>query len=65
MLAPSGISRNTVLKYSVAKAQPQPCIVPVKYLVTVCVLNFVGKIFMFLVGKKLCEVLIFVAMEAW
>ena len=30
-----------------------------------CVLNFVGKIFVFLVGKKICGVLIFVAMAAW
>ena len=32
---------------------------------TVCVLNFVGKIFVFLVGKKIRGVLNFVAMEAW
>ena len=29
LVAPSGISRNTVLKYSVTKTQPQLCIVPV------------------------------------
>ena len=28
-------------------------------------LNFVGKIFVFLVGKKICGVLNFVAMAAW
>ena len=32
---------------------------------TVRVLNFVGKIFVFLVSKKICGVLIFVAMAAW
>ena len=32
---------------------------------TVRVLNFVGKNFMFLVGKKVRGVLIFVAMAAW
>ena len=32
---------------------------------TVHVLNFVGKIFVFLVSKKIRGVLIFVAMEAW
>ena len=28
----------------------------------VCVLNFMGEIFMFLIGKKICGVLIFVEM---
>ena len=32
---------------------------------TVRVLNFVGKIFMFLVGKKIHGALIFMAMAAW
>ena len=30
-----------------------------------CVLNFVGKMFVFLVGKKIRGVLIFMAMAAW
>ena len=32
---------------------------------TVHVLNFVGYFFVFLIGKKICGVLIFVAMAAW
>ena len=32
---------------------------------TIHVLNFMGKIFVFLVGKKIHGVLIFVAMVAW
>ena len=32
---------------------------------TVCVLNFVGKIFVFLVGNRIRGVLIFMAMAEW
>ena len=32
---------------------------------TIHILNFVGQFFAFLIGKKVCGVLIFVAMVAW